>query len=192
MVQNKQKAENIGSNPTIRRSAIISPCGLYRYELRREWDASLPPYVSGMLNPSTADSEIDDPTIIRNWRRAEASGCGSLIVWNLGAGRATDPDDWKAMSDPVGAGNDAHIRRILNECRDRHGIAVVGWGAHGAFRGRDREVARLAIEIGISFLCLGVTKSGQPRHPLYISNATELVRWLVSVNVAQEKRRALK
>lgn len=74
----------------------------------------------------------------RNWRRAEACGCGSLVVWNLGAGRATDPGDWKAMADPIGPDADRHIRRILTECRDRVGIAVAGWGAHGSFMGRDK------------------------------------------------------
>src|SRR5260370_12242349 len=110
------------------KSAIISNCGQYRYELRRIWDNSLPPYVSGMLNPPTADGEIDDRTIIRNLQRAEALGCGSLIVWNLGAGRATKPKAWKAMVDPVGPDNDSHILRILSECLGRNGIAVVGWG----------------------------------------------------------------
>src|SRR6516162_8071848 len=91
------------------KSAIISDCGLYRYELRRVWDKSLPPYVSGMLNPSTADDKVDDATITRNIRRAQALGYGSLIVWNLGAGRATEPDNWKAMADPIGPENDRHI-----------------------------------------------------------------------------------
>jgi hypothetical protein len=161
----------------IKRSAIISDCGLYRYEARRIWDDSLPPYVSGMLNPSIADHEIDDPTVIRNWRRAEVNGCGSLIVWNLGAGRATDPNDWKAMGDPIGPQNDWHIRRILTECRERSGIAVVGWGAHGSFMGRDRKALSIAADVGVTFRCLGTTKDGQPRHPLYIANAQPLVEW---------------
>jgi hypothetical protein len=161
----------------VRKSAIVSSCGLYRYELRREWDDCLPPYVSGMLNPSKADAEIDDPTIIRNWRRAEAMGCGSLIVWNLGAGRATDPDDWKAMADPIGPENDAHIRRILTECRERNGIAMVGWGAQGSFMGRAQTVMKIAVEVGIAFRCLGTTKNGQPKHPLYIARSKSIVEW---------------
>jgi len=164
----------------VKKSAVISACGLYRYELRREWDDSLPPYVSGMLNPSKADGEIDDPTIIRNWRRAEANGYGSLIVWNLGAGRATDPRDWKSMPDPIGPENDAYIRRILAECRARQGLAVVGWGAHGTFMGRYKEAGKIATEIGIPLHCLGVTKDGQPKHPLYIATAQPFVEWKTS------------
>lgn len=167
--------------PFMRRSAIISDCGLYRYELRRVWDDRLPPYVSGMLNPSTADAEIDDRTITRNWRRANALGCGSLIVWNLGAGRATDPNDWKAMTDPIGPENDTHIHRILIECRKHNGIAVVGWGGFGSFMGRDIIALKIAAKVGVNFYCLGITKSGQPKHPLYVAYSQSLVEWKGSV-----------
>jgi hypothetical protein len=141
------------------------------------WNDDLPPYVSGMLNPSTADAEIDDPTIIRNWRRAEAMACGSLIVWNLGAGRATSPSDWKAMPDPIGPENDVHIRRILTECRERNGMAVVGWGTHGSFMDRDKVVTEIARAIGVTFCCLGTTKAGHPKHPLYIARTQGLLEW---------------
>jgi hypothetical protein len=115
----------------VRKSAIISKCGLYRYERRLIWDDSLPPYVSGMLHPS--NGRIDEKTIARNMGLAHVHGCGSLIVWNLGAGRAANLAAWKAMTDPIGPDNDAHIKRILSECRDRGGIAFVGWGDHGSF-----------------------------------------------------------
>ncbi|WP_213290063.1 DUF1643 domain-containing protein [Bradyrhizobium sp. sGM-13] len=119
------------------KSAIISSCGLYRYDLRRDWDANLPPLVLGMLNPSKADHKIDDPTIVRGVYRAKTMNCGSLIVWNLGAGRATEPQDWMAMPDPIGPDNDRHIRDILTECKGRNGIAVAGWGVYGDFMNRD-------------------------------------------------------
>jgi hypothetical protein len=161
----------------VRKSAIISKCGLFRYELRREWDDSLPPYVSGMLNPSTADHELDDPTIARNIGRAERHGCGSLIVWNLGAGRATDPQVWKTMADPIGPNNDGHIERILTECHDRSGIAVAGWGNDGSFMGRDKAALRIAAKVGITFQCVAMNKGGQPRHPLYSGYGSALIPW---------------
>lgn len=173
----------------IRKSAIISPDGLLRYELRREWDDRLPPYVAGMLNPSKADHEINDPTIVRVCTRAEREGCGSVIVWNLGAGRATDPDDWLRMADPIGPENDAHIRRILKECSDRGGLAFVGWGALGYVRSRNRIVSRIAADIGIRFKCLGTTKFGEPKHPLYIANDTPLIDWPASAIRSPEEGR---
>jgi hypothetical protein len=169
----------IGIQPSffVHKSAIISSCECFRYELRRVWNDDLPPYVSGMLNPSVADAEIDDPTIVRNLRRAEALGCGSLIVWNLGAGRATRPDHWMGMADPIGPDNDFHIRRVLTECHNREGIAVVGWGRRGSFMNRDKIVKEIASEVGLVFSCLGTTKGGQPKHPLYVARTQRLVRW---------------
>ena len=41
------------------KSAEISDCGVYRSMLLRLWDEALPVLVVIMLNPSTADAEID-------------------------------------------------------------------------------------------------------------------------------------
>jgi hypothetical protein len=158
-------------------SAIISGCGRYRYELRRVWNDGAPPYVVGMLNPSTANADADDPTITRCMRRAATNGFGSLIVWNLGAGRATDPSVWKRMNDPVGPENNSHIRRILLECRDRGGLALVGWGSHGSHLNRDAVAVAISAEIGVTLHCLGVTKGGHPKHPLYVGYSQSLLRW---------------
>ena len=168
------------SQASVERSAIISTCGQYRYELRRVWDKARPPFVSGMLNPSTADACVDDRTIVANCKRAKAQGCGSLIVWNLGAGRSTKPTNWKKMADPIGPENDEHIVRILEECKSRHGIAFVGWGNHGSFLDRATHVISVASTIGLDFYCLGMTLSGHPKHPLYIADAVPLVKWQAS------------
>lgn len=155
-------------------SAVISSDGLYRYELRRDWDER-PPLVLGMLNPSTADHRQNDPTIHRSIKRAQDLGCGSLVVWNLGAGRATEPRDWKAMADPIGPDNDRHIRNILTECRELGGIALVGWGVHGSFRDRDIAVTEIAHSVGVELKCLAFSKEGFPRHPLYVEYGAPLV-----------------
>jgi hypothetical protein len=73
-----------------------------------------------------------------------------------------------------------HIRRILMETRERNGIAVVGWGAHGSFRGRDRQALRIAAEVGVKVYCLGITKTGHPRHPLYVSYARQPVKLIAA------------
>ena len=54
--------------------AHFSDCEQYRYWLRRDWDASLPAIAFLMLNPSTADEVVNDPTIERCQRRAIAMG----------------------------------------------------------------------------------------------------------------------
>ncbi len=49
----------------LERGAQLSDCGAYRYRLWREWDTSCPTLAFLMLNPSTADHRVDDPTITR-------------------------------------------------------------------------------------------------------------------------------
>ena len=151
------------------RSAEISTCGRYRYRLDRRWDSRLPPLVFGMLNPSTADGEHNDATVERCQRRAIALGYGSLIVWNLFAFRSTDPRALVRQNDPVGPENDAFILRIFSETSRLGGTVVVGWGAFGALMGRDYAVHRFATQSEIRLMCLGRTKQGAPRHPLYVS-----------------------
>jgi len=71
--------------------AIVSDDGLYRYRLWRRWDAECPTMVWIMLNPSTADAEVDDPTIRRCIGFARREHCGGIEVVNLYALRATNP-----------------------------------------------------------------------------------------------------
>src|ERR1700684_272716 len=73
------------------REAVISDCGKYRYLLRRAWDHTKPRVLFVMLNPSTADASIDDPTIRACIRLCKAHGFGSFEVVNLYAWRSTDP-----------------------------------------------------------------------------------------------------
>lgn len=164
------------------KSAIISDCSLYRYELRRIWDSTLPPMVMMMLNPSTADAHKDDPTIRRCIGFAKDEGCGSLIVVNLGAFRATSPKDWLAAQDPVGPLWREYTRAALEQVYPNGGTLVVAWGNHGAGKHADAiaEIKRL----GLTAFCFGVTKSGQPRHPLYVSRDQELMTFDI-IEVAQ-------
>jgi hypothetical protein len=156
----------------VRRDAIIDPTGAYRYSLTREWDAALPRVCFCMLNPSTADALRDDPTIRRCIGFARSWGYGSLEVINLFAYRATSPGELRAADDPVGPQNDWHI----GQAAGRASLIIVAWGAHGSFLARDVPVAeRLA-----GALCLGMTRTGYPRHPLYVRGDTRPVAFLLS------------
>ena len=54
----------------IKKSAEISPDGMYRYSLERTWDEGKPTVLFICLNPSTADAVEDDATVRRMviWR----------------------------------------------------------------------------------------------------------------------------
>ncbi len=114
------------------------------------------------LNPSTADEVEDDPTITRCINYAKKWGYGGLFMLNIFAYRATDPKDMKAAPDPVGVDNDAYILRVA----DKAGLIVAAWGNHGGYLERGREVCQLLADRKIH--CLGITKAGMPKHPLYL------------------------
>ncbi len=52
--------------------AILSDCEQYRHRLWREWDRTQPALGFIMLNPSTADHRVNDPTTTRCLQRALA------------------------------------------------------------------------------------------------------------------------
>lgn len=148
--------------------AKISDCGSYRYWLLREWDAGVWKLPFIMLNPSTADAGIDDPTIRRCMGFAKALNYGGICVMNLFALRATNPAELKTHPDPVGPENNAQLDLLFNRVRLGYVPVVAAWGTHGSLRGRDKQVIALAAEHGLALHCLGNTKEGHPRHPLYL------------------------
>lgn len=145
-------------------SAVIDETGQYRYSLVREWYPDLPRVAFIMLNGSTADGVRDDPTLRRCIGFARKYNFGSLEVVNLFGYRTTFPKELKQASDPVGPENDFHIKEAIR----RATMVIVAWGTHGAFRKRDAEVLRLLNECHIIPRCLGKTKTGHPKHPLYL------------------------
>jgi hypothetical protein len=151
----------------VRRSARLSRCGRYRYLLERRW-ADGPALAWVMLNPSTADAEVDDPTIRRVVRFTSAAGYSAVVVANLYALRATDGRQLTGHPDPVGPGN----ARVLDHLARRGGLIVAAWGAAAS---RDRVAAVLTGPLaGAHLRCLGTTSDRQPRHPLYLPSAQPL------------------
>lgn len=154
----------------LERDAVISDCGTYRYLLRRTWDHAKPRALFVMLNPSTADAEIDDATIRSCIRLCKSLGYGSFEVVNLFAYRATDPEALFTAADAVGPRNDHSIEAAILRCD----MAICAWGAHPMARERGSSVAALLRGRRPAIFCLGKTKSGAPKHPLYIKTGTQL------------------
>ncbi|MGV2886049.1 DUF1643 domain-containing protein [Paenibacillus taichungensis] len=148
---------------TMLKGAIIDASGQYRYSLWRIWDSNLPGVLFIMLNPSTADATIDDPTIRRCIGFAKSWGYGSLEVVNLFAYRATNPDELKNCIDPVGSENDEYILKALKQAKK----VITAWGTKGAFFNRNQAVMEILKPYHPH--CLDTSKGGHPKHPLYIS-----------------------
>ena len=118
-----------------------------------------------MLNPSTATDEVDDPTIRRCIGFAKREGCAWLKVGNLSPVRATKPKDLIAAgpeSADVRRHNDFAIHAMSLNAR----LVVAAWGNYGKAEGRDLRVIEALP--WVTWYCLGRTKAGFPRHPLYV------------------------
>jgi hypothetical protein len=145
------------------RDAAISSDGLYRYRLGRRWgEGQACNFV--MLNPSTADASLDDPTIRRCVGFAKGWGYPALVVTNLFGWRATDPKALLSAPDPIGPDNDRHLAEVALAA----GLVVCAWGSHGTLKARGITVLRMLDALGVAPHYLAWTSGGQPRHPLYL------------------------
>lgn len=160
----------------IRKAAVISDCGTFRYRLTRYWGpGKFLPFV--MLNPSTADAEFDDPTIRRCMSFARREGAGGIVVANLCAFRSPSPAALDKAADPFGPSNQNHLWQVaVGAVADGMPI-VCAWGVHGHNRG-DRYAIDLFRKEGARLMCLGKTADGHPKHPLYIKGDQPLVAFL--------------
>jgi hypothetical protein len=149
------------------KSAILSRCGLYRYELKRNWGKG-PSIDWIMLNPSTADHEKDDATIRRCMGFARDWNYSGICVYNLYAYRASVPENLQEAEDPVGKHNDEVLKMLPK------GPIVCAWGGWAFRWTAPRVESVLALLKGRELLCLGQTNTGNPRHPLYLAANTEL------------------
>lgn len=160
--------------------ALISDCGNYRYTLSRtaSSEGERKRLLFVMLNPSIADASLDDPTIRKCVGFAKRWGYTDINVVNLFAWRSTMPEALlihRDKIDIVGADNDRFIRALAADAN----CVVFAWGSWGdRFAERTETVRRLVSDhTAKEPLCLGTTKSGQPRHPLYVSYDQPLVPW---------------
>lgn len=158
-----------------RSDAVLSDCGRYRYTLSRWW-ADGPRLAWVMLNPSTADAEVDDPTIRRVRGFTQRLGFPGFTVVNLFALRATDPKALLTADDPIGPLNTFHMAQVIWPAP----LTIAGWGAvNPRLRCRAADVVSdFNAGAGNGWHHLGdLTKDGHPRHPLYLPADAPLRPW---------------
>jgi hypothetical protein len=159
-------------------TAISTTDERYRFNLTRAWTAGEGTVCWVMLNPSTADADQDDPTIRKCVGFSKAWGYKRLVVVNLFAWRSTDPKGLRSAPDPIGDGNDHYIR----EASATADLVVCAWGANAPKNGPWADRAfRVRLMLlgpqGRPIFHLGLTKGGQPSHPLMLPYSTPRVRW---------------
>lgn len=161
--------------------AKFDPTCTYRYSLGREWapitgrPGALLAWV--MLNPSTADADVLDPTLRRCRAFSRRFGYAGMVILNLFGLRSPDPRRLAGHHDAVGPDNDDEITTWLS--RPAVGAVVCAWGAHREAHdsGRADTVLRIVNDSGKPTYVLGLTKDGHPKHPLYLPSETPLTEW---------------
>lgn len=147
----------------------------YRWILTRPTSARVARIVLWvMLNPSTADAAIDDPTIKRVDGFTRSWGYDGAIVVNMYAWRATDPSELWRVPDAIGTECD----KYMEEARRYSALVLCAWGQVGPVVDRPAEVKRI---LGKRLHVLGINKNGQPKHPLYTPSDLRPILWQPSM-----------
>jgi len=151
----------------MQKDATLSEDRRYRYRLARQWDKDKPKVLFIGLNPSTADEIEDDATIRRCIGFAKRWGFGAILVGNLFGIRSKSPATIYGAKDPVGPQNDEALLNMAQEAS----LIVAAWGNNGVYRNRSAEIRKLFPQM----MCLGINKTGEPKHPLYVPSNQILV-----------------
>jgi len=160
-------------------SAVISPCGHYRYRLERDLGQPGPVVAIIGVNPSTADATNDDHTIRKDIGFGKRLGWSRIIKGNMFAFRSTNVKTLRLLDDPVGMFNDDYLAQIMMEAD----IVIAAWGPLAKLpkplHGRWKEVVAIANRVGRHLHCWGTALDGHPRHPLMLSYETPLIEWTI-------------
>ena len=149
------------------KSAYLSTDKQYRYTLHRIWDDKKPMIMFIMLNPSTADSNNDDPTIRRVINFTKSWGYGGVHVVNLYAFRSTDPKGLKETQDPIGKDNIFHIQSLIGHVEK----VIYAWG-------NNEQEPKWLYDLVATPYCIDVSKKGVPKHPLYLKKELQPILYV--------------
>jgi len=157
----------------MRKGAIISKDKKHRYRLWRIWDDSLPKALFIMLNPSTADAMLDDPTIRRCIGFAKSWGYGGIYVGNIFSLRSSNPKDLISNVLDIQLGycvadrNEESVRYMADICE----LVVCAWGNSPILKQMEKHgliVTDWMYELVGKSSYLAKSKDGTPKHPLYL------------------------
>ncbi len=148
--------------------AIFSKDRKYRYVLWRKWDNNKPMVMFIGLNPSTANEDEPDNTIIRISKFTKAWGYGGFYMLNLFTFITTYPKELK---------NSKNSKQVsiwyLKKYAKMSEMIVFAWGE---FK-EAREFSKQVIEMFPDAYCLFKNHDGSPRHPLYIDSTIKPIKF---------------
>lgn len=159
-------------------SAVISECGTFRYRLERDVQADGLVYAYFGVNGSTATATENDQTVNKWIGFTTRFGGRRFLVGNLFGFRATDVTELSRAADPMGPDNARHLSEIIAEAD----VLVPCWGSRAklpkALRWRCDAMRDKLRASGKPVKVFGLTKGGDPLHPLFLGYDTQLVDWI--------------
>ncbi|WP_026180181.1 DUF1643 domain-containing protein [Hahella ganghwensis] len=159
----------------MKRSAGLSACRNHRYTLSRTWSDTGPLFGYFGINPSTADANIDDPTV-RKWIGfTQHFGGRGFIVGNVFSYRTPNVRDLIPFANHENLTNDRHIEQII----EKVDVLVPCWGNQTKVPIDIRHHFDLLLDklfdSGKPVKTFGLTKSGDPKHPARLGYDTTLI-----------------
>lgn len=150
--------------------AKFSDDGKHRLVLWRSWDVTRPMAMCIGLNPSTANSVSNDPTITRLVHKSgllHSNGFGGLYMLNLYTQVTPFPKQLDLTT--------ICPAELIREYTDKTEAVIFCWGS---FK-QAVEPSRLLIEKGLFTepKCFGKNADGSPKHPLYLPSKTKLINY---------------
>ena len=152
-------------NNNILRKAKFSIDKKHRYELSRHWDLSKSDILFIMLNPSIANEDIDDPTIKRLISFTREFNHGGFFVANLFT--YITPYS-KTLDTSIGL-TKLNLKTIKNLVNKVDGV-IYAWG--NSIK-EPQELKNLVKNPK----CFGKNLNGTPKHPLYLSSNSKLIKF---------------
>ena len=137
------------------------------------------------MNPSKANSSNNDRTLSRIINFCSKWNYKHIYIVNLFGLISKSPVQLSKNNDPIGKNNDVIILKSLEFwLGNTNSDLWLGWGDRGQLKGRDRKILKLIKDFSNfnsnednyskRVLSLGLSKKGNPRHPLYMPNKSFL------------------
>tara|TARA_Y100001968_G_scaffold198565_1_gene182152 strand:+ start:845 stop:1366 length:522 start_codon:yes stop_codon:yes gene_type:complete len=164
---------------------LFSECKSYRWILKKELLAGKKTVVFIGLNPSKGNSSKNDRTLIKIINFCSRWNYKNIYIINLFALISKSPRQLSKSKDPIGGNNNLITLKLLEFWWENTNCDLwLGWGDKGQLNGRDLEVKKLIKNLSNlklnknnyskRVLSLGLSKKGNPRHPLYMPNQSFL------------------
>ena len=145
------------------KSAILSKNRKHRYLLSRIWDLNNENILFIMLNPSSADEDIDDATTTKVISFSKKWGYGGLHICNLYTYRTSSPKKLFSVPKNKRGSNKSEIKNYAKKCSK----IVYAWG-------NKEKVPPWLNQMVPNPSFIELSKEGVPKHPLYLKSNLKL------------------